>query len=217
MRFNYLSLHLSDHKRGIRDLLTYAAPRRRRYIKEDDEEREKKSSGYLCKCLVSYFEIYSDDSHLGIVKCCYDILLRHYEIQLNDVRKELKRKRDRESFSTEEERILRKRDQEVCVLLSCALMMAMYGDLTERPIGLPDDEDYPPPAPLSIQLNVLSPQSGRAIGIRGMGVGPLSQLISQYCNERCSDSLYLLQSQALVESCLRHRQYQYHANKERQS
>jgi hypothetical protein len=215
MRSNYLSLHLSDHKRGIRNLLAYASPRRRQNIQKEDEEKEKKSSGYLCKSFADYFEIYSDDSHLSLVKCCYDILLRHYEIQLHDVRKDLKRKRDRESSTTEEDKILLKRDHEACVLLSCALMMATYGDVTERPIGLPADEDSPPQSPLSIQFNVLSPQTGTAIGIRGMGVGPLAELLSQYSNERCSRQLYLLQSQALVESCLRHRQYQYKASKER--
>jgi hypothetical protein len=220
MRSNYRSLHLSDHKRSLRDLLTYVATRRRPRIEDKDEDGEKKrrkSSGYLCKCLSDYFEIYSDDSHLSIVKCCYDILLRHYEIQLHDVRKDLKRKRDGDSSSTEEEKILLKRDQEVCVLLSCALMMATYGDLTERPIGLPADEDYPSQSSLSIQFNVLSSQTGTSIGLRGIGVGPLSQLFSQYSNELCSHQLYLLQSHALIECCLRHRQHQFSVNKERQS
>lgn len=89
-------------------------------------------------------------------------------------------------------------------------MMATYSQLTEKPIGFPEEEDVIPSQGLRIEFNVISPPSGTSIGIRGVGVTALAQLFSQYCQSLCSNQEYSLQSQALVETCTRHRQYQYH-------
>jgi hypothetical protein len=109
-------------------------------------------------------------------------------------------------------------------------MIATYGKVTERPIGLPlvetrgedreeegEDEGASfPTSSLSLSLNVLSPQVGTAIGIRGVGVGPLAQLLSQYCSDLCTDQRLALQADALIETCARHRQYQHTCNQESQ-
>jgi hypothetical protein len=99
-------------------------------------------------------------------------------------------------------------------------MVATYGEVTERPIGLPEEDDDreedkreegPTPSALSLPLSVISPQAGTAIGVRGVCVGPLVQLLSHYCSDLCSDQSLVLQSLALTETCARHRQYQHRA------
>lgn len=95
-------------------------------------------------------------------------------------------------------------------------MMATYSQLTELPIGyeVDGDADMTSVQGLRIELNIISPSSGTLIGIRGVGVGPLAQIYSQFCQNLCGNAQYVLRSQALIETCTRHRQYQYHGNKE---
>ena len=82
--------------------------------------------------------------------------------------------------------------------------------------------------PLRIQINPVSSSftdnyswSGShrmgLLGIRGIGVLPLAQLYTIYCQEYCQNRELLYQSMALIESCLRHRQYQYVSTQETRS
>jgi hypothetical protein len=110
MRSSYLSLHLSDHKQALRDLVRYALDKR------DDAKRSrksKKSPGYLCYSLRDYQRVYDDDSDLSLVKGCVDILHRYYDSELTEMRRSSKKRKKGQTHSTEEREILQKRDQEV--------------------------------------------------------------------------------------------------------
>jgi hypothetical protein len=134
MRSSYLSLHLSDHKTALRDLVSYALGKREEEVEHFHYEskrrkgrekrrrgRGKKSSGYLCYSLMDLEGVYGDDSDLCLVKGCVDILLRAYDSLLAEVRRSSKKRKKEDSssrLSTEERELLQKRDQEVRIVTS---------------------------------------------------------------------------------------------------